>query len=118
MTSPTRPCTTVHPYSSPGASAPDVIAFARESAFNRAKPEPIYYQLGESIMRALHQRRIPPGSPLPSHRALAGQWRVTLATVRSTISYLDIRGYLYRAGQRTYLVEPQSSAAPRRSPSR
>ncbi|MGV9870695.1 GntR family transcriptional regulator [Rhodococcus koreensis] len=97
-------------------SVPDAAAFVRETSFNRAQSEPIYYQLGESIISAVHQRRIRPGAPLPSHRALADRWRVTRGTVRSTIHYLDKRSYLHWAGQQAYLVEPH--VAPQYSPQR
>jgi len=68
--------------------------------------------LYDEIRSAILERRLPPGSKLPSRRALARQYRVSLTTVVSVSEKLVQLGYLdARAGSGTYV----SAALPDRA---
>jgi GntR family transcriptional regulator len=59
-------------------------------------PKPKHAQLRD-ILRRIAEHELPPGSPIPSERDLAEQYRVSRITVRSAVGQLVAEGLLTRA---------------------
>jgi GntR family transcriptional regulator len=59
-------------------------------------PKPKHAQLRD-ILRRLAEEELPPGSPIPSERDLAEQYRVSRITVRAAVGQLVAEGLLTRA---------------------
>ena len=59
-------------------------------------PKPKHAQLRDILRRAAEQE-LPPGSPIPSERDLARQYRVSRITVRAAVGQLVAEGLLTRA---------------------
>ncbi|CCH33580.1 GntR family transcriptional regulator [Actinosynnema sp. NPDC047251] len=59
-------------------------------------PKPKHAQLRD-ILRRMAEQELPPGSPIPSERDLAQQYRVSRITVRAAVGQLVAEGLLTRA---------------------
>ena len=84
----------------------DLLDYRAQIDFSRARPEPLYYQIGESIAVALTHRRLPCGLLLPPVRSLAAGLHIASSTARNTIGFLERRHCVRRVGRRRYLVPP------------
>jgi GntR family transcriptional regulator len=56
----------------------------------------LYQQIVDGIKREISEGRLPPGSPLPSFRALAEELLVSVITVKRAYEELERDGILYR----------------------
>lgn len=65
----------------------------------RSGPEPLYFQLAQSVERALESGAIGPGTRLLPERAMARELKITVGTVRSAWAYLERKGVLIRKRQ-------------------
>ena len=80
---------------------------------DRAGSEPLHHQLERSLRAAVRDGRLPPASPLPSSRALAGQLRVSRGIVVEAYEQLVAEGYLAsRPGGATRVARPATAAVP------
>ena len=59
-------------------------------------PAPLYQQIVDAIRREVASGRLPPGSPIPSFRALAAQLAVSLITVKRAYEELERDGIILR----------------------
>lgn len=76
-------------------------------------PVPKHAQLRE-ILRRVIERKLPPGSRIPSERELAGRYRVSRVTVRAAIGRLADEGLLTRVrGKGTFTAAQRNSSAGR-----
>lgn len=57
---------------------------------------PLYQQVIDSIKREIVSGRLPPGSAMPSFRALAESLAVSLITVKRAYEELEREGIIYR----------------------
>ena len=57
---------------------------------------PLYQQIVDAIRREVASGRLPPGSSIPSFRALAGQLAVSLITVKRAYEELERDGIILR----------------------
>lgn len=64
--------------------------------FKRCGPEPLYYQIAQSVERALEAGVIGQGTRLLSEQDMAKELKVTVGTVRSAWAYLERKGILSR----------------------
>lgn len=72
----------------------------------RAAREPKYWVLKQHLLDLL--RTLPPGSPIPTERALATQFDVSRTTVRQALAELTVEGRLHRVqGKGTFAAEPK-----------
>ena len=62
----------------------------------RSGPEPLYYQLAQSLETAIETARIPHGTRLPPDAVVAQDLKLAVATVRSAWVYLERKGVLTR----------------------
>jgi GntR family transcriptional regulator len=73
-------------------------------------PKPKHAQLRD-ILRRLAEEELPPGSPIPSERDLAEQYRVSRITVRAAVGQLVAEGLLTRAkGRGTFTARRRLDA--------
>jgi GntR family transcriptional regulator len=56
----------------------------------------LYQQIVDGIKREISEGRLPPGSPLPSFRALAEELLVSIITVKRAYEELERDGIIYR----------------------
>jgi GntR family transcriptional regulator len=71
-----------------------------------AAPGPLYRQIVEAMKREVSAGRLPPGSILPSFRALAEELLVSLITVKRAYDELEHEGIIYRRqGIGTFIAE-------------
>jgi GntR family transcriptional regulator len=71
-----------------------------------AAPGPLYRQIVEAMKREVSAGRLPPGSILPSFRALAEELLVSLITVKRAYEQLEHEGIIYRRqGIGTFIAE-------------
>ena len=76
-----------------------------ESA-TRGQREPKYWALKQHLLDLLDSR--PPGSPIPTERALATEFTVSRTTVRQALADLTAEGRLHRVqGKGTFAAEPK-----------
>jgi GntR family transcriptional regulator len=61
---------------------------------------PYYQQLSAVLERRLRTGQIPPESRLPSEHALCVEFKLSRATVRQALRYLESRGLVYRVPNR------------------
>ena len=67
---------------------------------------PLYQQIVNAVKREIAADRLPPGSPLPSFRALAEELLVSLITVKRAYEELEREGIIYRRqGLGTFVAE-------------
>jgi GntR family transcriptional regulator len=79
------------------------LLIAPISAADRA---PLYQQIVDRIRREISEGRLPPGTPLPSFRALAEDLLVSVITVKRAYDELEHEGILYRRqGLGTFVAE-------------
>jgi DNA-binding transcriptional regulator YhcF (GntR family) len=84
----------------------DLLAYRGVIDFNRARPEPLYFQIGVSIAAAVTEHRIPSGVRVPPVRLLADRLHIAQSTARNVIGYLEERRCIRRVGARRFLVSP------------
>jgi GntR family transcriptional regulator len=66
----------------------------------------LYQQIVDGIKREISEGRLPPGSPLPSFRALAEELLVSLITVKRAYEELERDGIVHRRqGLGTFVAE-------------
>ena len=66
----------------------------------------LYAQIVTAIKREVASGRLPPGEPLPSVRALAGQLLVSIITVKRAYDELEREGVIFsRQGLGTFVAE-------------
>jgi DNA-binding transcriptional regulator YhcF (GntR family) len=82
----------------------DLLAYRAQIDFNRARPEPLYYQIGASIAEALGEQRIPSGLLVPPVHLLADGLHVAPVTARNVVGYLERQRCIRRDGRRRYLA--------------
>ena len=71
---------------------------------NKTSPIPRYYQLGQILKKKITSGKFPPGSKFFSERRLMQEYKLSLTTVRQTLSELVKEGFLYREhGSGTYV---------------
>jgi GntR family transcriptional regulator len=71
-----------------------------------ASPAALYQQIVDAIKREVATGRLPPGSALPSFRALAEQLLVSLITVKRAYEELEREGIIFRRqGLGTFVAE-------------
>lgn len=72
----------------------------------RGQREPKYWALKQHLLDLLGA--LPPGSPIPTERALAGEFTVSRTTVRQALADLTVEGRLHRVqGKGTFVAEPK-----------
>jgi GntR family transcriptional regulator len=80
---------------------------------DKSKPQPLYLQLEQAILRQIDAGLAAPGDRLPSEREIAEILGISRQTVRQTINQLVLQGLLARQpGKGTY-VRPRKTAAGR-----
>ncbi|RZS41141.1 GntR family transcriptional regulator [Herbihabitans rhizosphaerae] len=76
------------------------------AAGTRQPREPKYWGLKRHLLDLL--AALPPGSPIPTERALAQEFDVSRTTVRQALAELTIEGRLHRVqGKGTFAAEPK-----------
>ncbi|WP_409494903.1 GntR family transcriptional regulator [Amycolatopsis sp. cmx-11-12] len=79
---------------------------AGATAGMRGQREPKYWALKQHLLDLLDA--LPPGSPIPTERALAGEFTVSRTTVRQALADLTAEGRLHRVqGKGTFAAEPK-----------
>ncbi|ANN14831.1 GntR family transcriptional regulator [Amycolatopsis orientalis] len=79
---------------------------AGTTAGMRGQREPKYWALKQHLLDLLDA--LPPGSPIPTERALAGEFTVSRTTVRQALADLTAEGRLHRVqGKGTFAAEPK-----------
>ena len=76
----------------PGAGAP----YSQLLQLKRSGPEPLYYQLAQSLERAVADGTISHGTKLLPDSDMARELNLAVATVRSAWTYLERKGLLTR----------------------
>ncbi|MQA09648.1 MAG: UTRA domain-containing protein [Pseudonocardiaceae bacterium] len=77
-------------------------------SIDRASPIPLYYQIAQSLERAIESGELPAGSRLENEIALAQRLGMSRPTVRRAIAYLVDRGMLVRKrGVGTQIASPK-----------
>jgi GntR family transcriptional regulator len=72
----------------------------------RVQREPKYWALKQHLLDLLEA--LPAGSPIPTERALAGDFNVSRTTVRQALADLTVEGRLHRVqGKGTFAAEPK-----------
>ena len=61
-----------------------------------ASPATLYQQIVDGLKRQVSEGRLPPGSALPSFRALAEELLVSVITVKRAYEELEREGIIYR----------------------
>lgn len=74
---------------------------------DRASPVPLYFQVAAELERAIESGRLPAGTMLDNEIQLAGQFRLSRATMRRAMQSLADKGLLVRRrGIGTQVVRP------------
>ncbi|MCA4134798.1 GntR family transcriptional regulator [Arthrobacter sp. M4] len=84
---------------SEGPSGTTPPPFSQLLQLKRQGPEPLYYQLAQSLEHALEIGVIGHGIRLLPERVMARELKVTIGTVRSAWAYLERKGILIRQRQ-------------------
>ena len=79
----------------PEAAAP----YLQLLQLKRSGPEPLYYQLAQSLVQAVEAGHIKHGTKLLPDSELAKELNLAVATVRSAWAYLERKGLLTRRRQ-------------------
>jgi GntR family transcriptional regulator len=75
---------------------------------DRLSPLPLYHQLKQILLQAIHQGDIGPGEILPSEKELEEQYGVSRMTVRRALGDLASEGYVSRQrGRGTFVLDPK-----------
>jgi DNA-binding GntR family transcriptional regulator len=82
----------VGPAQGPPGTVP--IPYSRFLTLKRSGPEPLYYQLAQSIESAITAGHIGHGTKLPALAVLASELHLAPQTVRAAWNYLERRGVL------------------------
>lgn len=70
------------------------VRYSRVLSLKRSGPEPLYYQLAQSIESAIKAGTIGHGTKLPPLPAMATELNLATNTVRAAWNYLERRGVL------------------------
>ncbi|WP_102347681.1 GntR family transcriptional regulator [Bacillus sp. Marseille-P3661] len=74
--------------------------------------EPIYHQIETQIKALIVGGKIPPGTPLPSIRALASELSCSVITTRRAYQDLENNGFIKTIqGKGTFVIEIEKSTA-------
>lgn len=77
---------------------------------NKNSPLPLYYQLKESILKAINKKEFAVGERLPSERELAEYHNISRMTVKKAVDILVDSGYLLRKqGSGTFVTDYKQS---------
>ncbi|MGM0500127.1 MAG: GntR family transcriptional regulator [Bacillota bacterium] len=77
---------------------------------NKTSPLPLYYQLKESLLKAVKNKEFDTGERLPSERELAEYHNISRMTVKKAVDILVDNGYLIRKqGSGTFVTDYQES---------
>ena len=79
--------------------------------FPRLKRPPAYRVVAEALVEEVLQRRLPPGSQLPTETELAEQFGVNRSTVREGVRLLEEAGLVQRRPQKRLVVTRPSPDA-------
>src|SRR3546814_10129471 len=83
--------------------------------FPKLKRVPAYRVVAEALVEEVLQRRLPPGSQLPSETDLAEQFGVNRSTVRESVRLLEEAGLVQRRPQkRLVITRPSTDAGDRK----
>jgi DNA-binding GntR family transcriptional regulator len=82
------------------------------STLDRATPIPLYHQIATHLEQLIAVGKLPAGAFLPSESQLAGQWRVSIITIRRATQMLVESGLLVR--RRGIGTQIATSPLPRR----
>lgn len=75
---------------------------------SRSKPEPLYYQLKNELLKDIKQAKLAQDQKVPSENEMARSYKVSLITVRKALSDLVQEGILYRIqGKGTFVAAPK-----------
>jgi len=88
------------------------MAFGKDPAIDLFKGAslPRYHQLKELLREQIRDGAWPPGSSIPSERALSEQYGISRMTARQAVTELVNEGLLYREqGRGTYVGQPKIS---------
>ncbi|WP_282035305.1 GntR family transcriptional regulator [Metabacillus indicus] len=67
---------------------------------------PLYYQLQQTIQKAIQENELKPGDMIPSEREYAEKYQISRMTVRQALTNLVNEGYLYREqGKGTFVCQ-------------
>jgi GntR family transcriptional regulator len=67
-------------------------------------PVPAYYRLQEALRKKIEEMRWLPGEAIPSERLIAGEYGLSIGTVKKALGNLVYEGYLYRVqGKGTFV---------------
>lgn len=83
------------PTRAPAAPAP----YSQVLPLKRCGPEPLYYQLAESLEQAVATGVIARGTRLLPEKDMALELNVAIGTVRNAWAYLERKGVLHRQRQ-------------------
>jgi GntR family transcriptional regulator len=72
-------------------------------------PEPVYEQIVRQIQDGIASGQLPPGTPLPTVRQLAGDLHLNRNTVARAYKHLEDRGVILTAGRRGTFVREQAT---------
>ncbi len=68
-------------------------------------PVPVYFRLYEALKKKIEEGEWKPGQLIPSERLIAGEYQVSIGTVRKAVLNLVYEGYLYRLqGKGTFVA--------------
>ena len=74
-------------------------------------PVPLYYQIKQTIMSAIHDGRLKPGDALPTEHEFCEYFSVSRPTIRQALGELYAEGYLRRQkGKGTHVSAPKIDA--------
>ncbi|MFE5837305.1 winged helix-turn-helix domain-containing protein [Arthrobacter sp. NPDC056493] len=78
----------------PRASDKGPVSYSHILKLKRSGPEPLYYQLAQSIEDAIQSGAIDHGTKLPPLSVMAAELTMSAQTVRHAWDYLERRGVL------------------------
>src|SRR3546814_14815648 len=85
--------------------------------FPKLKRVPAYRVVAEALVEEVLQRRLPPGSQLPSETDLAEQFGVNRSTVRESVRLMEDAGQQHPGPHKQPLItRPSTAAAPHHLP--
>ncbi|MCH6470081.1 winged helix-turn-helix domain-containing protein [Sinomonas terrae] len=91
-------------WSSEGDRAGAAPSFSQLLPIQRNGPEPLYYQLAQSLGQAVESGTIPHGTKLLADNEMAHELHLSIATVRRAWGYLERMGLLSRTRKRGTFV--------------
>ena len=88
-----------------------------EILIRNSDSQPIYEQIVRQISGQILSGALPPGSPLPSIRALARDLKISVITTKRAYDELEAAGYLVTvAGKGSSVSSVRNSSSPSRRP--